>query len=759
MARILPVVVDSRIHVPGGLHRDIRNAIKRAFKHNNPDFFKKKNMGYRTFGIPRQIKTFREGDKADGYPLELPRGGFRLLRELLDAEGIRVRVVDRTTKVPADFPTFRVDPDHPDYVLRPYQREALAACIERGNGIVRAPTGCLIGATKIGINRGGKSFTLPLSEVVRRFNGGVAGGKTWRSDIATMVRSHVDGYIRLAEITAAVSSGIRPVFTVTVGTRCITATTCHRFLTREGWRRLDELTLSDEIAVEGSRRATRSSSKREHYPATNGLPHHPFCDRRGVNPAKGGHSVPRHRLVYEAAVNGLDFDDFIARIKKGEIDGLDFVDPKRYAIHHRDRDHLNNEISNLEKLTHAEHRAAHADENANNVQIPCTFEPVVEIVSAGSAETFDLTVPGSENFVANGVVAHNSGKTTIALAAIAALGQRAIVLLRDGQLAKQWIREIERCLDIPKKEIGEVRGGKKYAPGKRITVALQQSLYRKGNRLDELLRDEPFGTVVVDEVQGAAARTFLEVIDHFPARHRLGFSADETRKDGKEFLTYDVFGNVIYEIERGELEAKGHVLPVTVRMVPTDFRADWYRDAPPAEKDWTRLTEEIADDDERNDVIVRTIIEALDAGEKPTFVWTARSAHARELADERLFELGRPCGLMLGGTGARAERFDEARLKLGEGILDVATGTFKAIGVGINLPAIAAGIVASPIGNNPQYFNQVRGRLVRPAPGKSKAIMYYVWDRYVWPEHYKKLKKWNGGDVEIFGRDGLWHAA
>ncbi|HHH31324.1 MAG TPA: DEAD/DEAH box helicase, partial [Polyangiaceae bacterium] len=345
MARIMPVVVDSRIRVPGGLHRDIRNAIKRAFKHNNPDFFKKKNMGYRTFGIERQIKTFREGDKADGYPLELPRGGLRLLRELLDAEGIKVRIVDKTTKVPADFPAFRVDPDHPEYVLRPYQREALDACVARGNGIVRAPTG--------------------------------------------------------------------------------------------------------------------------------------------------------------------------------------------------------------------------------------------------------------------------SGKTTIALAAIAALGQRAIVLLRDGQLAKQWIREIERCLDIPKKEIGEVRGGKKYAPGRRITVALQQSLYRKGNRLGELLRDEPFGTVVVDEVQGAAARTFLEVIDHFPARYRLGFSADETRKDGKEFLTYDVFGNVIYEIERDELEKKGHVLPVSIRMIPTEFRADWYRDAPPAEKDWTRLIEEIINDDERNDVVIRAILSAV----------------------------------------------------------------------------------------------------------------------------------------------------
>lgn len=493
MARILPVAVDSRIHVPGGLHRDIRNAIKRAFKHNNPDFFKKKNMGFRTFGIERQIKTFSEGDKAAGYPLELPRGGFRLLRELLDAEGIKIRVVDRTTKVPADFPVFCVDPEHPEHVLRPYQREALDACIARGNGIVRAPTG--------------------------------------------------------------------------------------------------------------------------------------------------------------------------------------------------------------------------------------------------------------------------SGKTTIALAAIAALGQRAIVLLRDGQLAKQWIREIERCLDIPKKEIGEIRGGKQYAPGRRITVALQQSLYRKGNRLDELLRDEPFGTVVVDEVQGAAARTFLEVIDHFPARYRLGFSADETRKDGKEFLTYDVFGNVIYEIERDELEKKGHVLPVSIRMIPTEFRADWYRDAPPAEKDWTRLIEEIINDDERNELVIRTITGAIYAGEKPAFVWTGRVEHAVHIADERLFELRRPCGLMLGGVASRAERFDEARIKLGEGILDVAVGTFKAIGVGINLPAIAAGIVATPIGNNPQYFNQVRGRLVRPAAGKSKAVMYYVWDRYVWPDHAKKLKKWNGGDVEILGRDGLWHAA
>lgn len=487
MARILPVLVDSRIYLPPDIPRQFRNALKRLFKHSNPDFYRKRSMGFKTFGTPSEIKTFRE-DK-ETKVLALPRGGLPKLRELAADEGFTVRIIDHMHKPEAvEFPRFCVDPDDDGKVLRPYQVEALAACLKRKQGIVRAPTG--------------------------------------------------------------------------------------------------------------------------------------------------------------------------------------------------------------------------------------------------------------------------SGKTTIAYALIYEARERTIVLVRDGNLADQWIREAVRCLGLPKKEIGLVRGGRKYRPGARLTVALQQSLYSKGNNLEKLLDEERFGMVIVDEVQGAAARTFLEVIDRFPAYYRIGFSADETRKDKKEFLIYDEFGSVIYEIERQELEEKGFIHPVTVRMIPTDFRADWYVAAAPGEKDWPALLVEIINDEERNEIVHQALELAREGDELPVVIFSHRREHA-ELLSEQIYAAGSPCGLMLGGDRANRHRFDDARDRIDAGELDIATGTFNALGTGINMPSICAGICATPIGNNKQFFGQVRGRTCRLAPGKDAAFIYYLWDRHVFPEALKRIMSWNDKRVEVLHR-GEW---
>lgn len=352
-----------------------------------------------------------------------------------------------------------------------------------------------------------------------------------------------------------------------------------------------------------------------------------------------------------------------------------------------------------------------------------------------------------------------SGKTIAALAFLHEAGERALVIMRDGNLLKQWLEVAEGCLGIPRKEIGIVRGGRKYRPGAALTLALQQSLYRKGNKLDELLAAEPFGVVLVDEVQTVAAKTFLEVIDRFPCRYRIGFSADETRRDKKEFLIYDEIGPVIHEIDREELEELGVVHPVTVRVVPTDFRANWYRTAEPGERDFGRLIDEMVEDDARNELLLELLEAVVAAGEVPALVFTHRRDHAAALEHELDVNRGVRAGLLLGGTGADGIRFEEDKDRILSGDLKMACGTFQAIGQGHNFPVIRAGICSTPISaGNPQFFGQVRGRICRTSEGKSAATLYYLWDVAVFPDQLRVLKTWNHGRVEILEGD-RWVAA
>lgn len=346
-----------------------------------------------------------------------------------------------------------------------------------------------------------------------------------------------------------------------------------------------------------------------------------------------------------------------------------------------------------------------------------------------------------------------SGKTHVALSAFSRIGQRTLVIVRDRQLLEQWVRKARKHLGMEPPQIGVVRGGRSRRVGSCLTLALQQTLWTRGFPLDDFARQ--FGAVAIDEVHGAAARTVQSTIDVFPARFRFGFSADETRKDRKEFLVYDLCGEVIYEVTRAEIERDGYTCPVIVRLVPTDFRADWYRNAPPEERDFGRLVEEMIADEQRGLLLRKVILELVAERHVPAFVFTHRREHAAGLSRDLLAD-GIACGLMMGGDDM-SSTFAESRELLELGKLPIAVGTFNAIGQGIDVPGVRAGVVATPLGANRQFFGQVRGRVCRSSPGKTVGHLYYLWDREVLPRAPKNLIDWNDGRVEIFSRErGVW---
>src|SRR6185295_10926648 len=119
-----------------------------------------------------------------------------------------------------------------------------------------------------------------------------------------------------------------------------------------------------------------------------------------------------------------------------------------------------------------------------------------------------------------------SGKTSALIAAIAKIGLPALVIMWDSGLLEQWQERIEKELGIPPEEQGLIRGGECRLRG--ITLAMQQTLNNyKPKQWDKIL--PVFGFVACDEVQRYAAKTFTEQVDRFPARYRVGLSADERR--------------------------------------------------------------------------------------------------------------------------------------------------------------------------------------------------------------------------------------
>lgn len=345
-----------------------------------------------------------------------------------------------------------------------------------------------------------------------------------------------------------------------------------------------------------------------------------------------------------------------------------------------------------------------------------------------------------------------SGKTTAAIALAVRCKLPTLVIVWSSNLFDQWVERLMKELGLKKGEIGMVRGSKRtVAP---ITMAMQQTLYANP-KLVRALRPR-FGCVMADEVQRFAARTFMDVIDAFPAKYRVGWSADERRKDQKQFLTYDVFGAVAADIKRKDLVQKRLVHDVEVRVVPTEFTAQWYVDQARSDEetpDFNRLLDSMVNNEARNRIIAG-IARTEQAFGCQVLALTHRREHALALA-RREVEHGALCGTLLGGP-EYANEFVSAVQGMRARNLHFAAGTYQAIGQGLDIPTVERGIACTPIATNRQFFGQVRGRLCRTAKGKRDAVLFYLWDKYVFGvEPLINLRRWNER-VRVQADDGTW---
>jgi hypothetical protein len=278
--------------------------------------------------------------------------------------------------------------------------------------LFEGPYGCLAGDTEVIVNRGGNSHRRTMKYVTECFNGTHA-RYSWDPNIPTMLQYRSeDGFLRSTRLTWAGYSGVQPVYTVVTSTgRSLRSTYKHPYLTPTGWKRTDELEIGDEVFVRGEQRKGGRAPKLAYRKLSVGF-HHPYSHG---SPEKGRH-VDEHRLVYEAYENGLSLADYLARLKAGEVEGLKFIDPTAWHVHHVNHDTTDNRLENLEKLSQRDHHVLHAAETTANVLYSTAVERIVSVELSGEEPTYDFQVEAPEhNFTANGFVVSNTGKSLAAL--------------------------------------------------------------------------------------------------------------------------------------------------------------------------------------------------------------------------------------------------------------------------------------------------------------------------------------------------------
>ncbi|MFC7070260.1 DEAD/DEAH box helicase family protein [Halobaculum lipolyticum] len=331
-----------------------------------------------------------------------------------------------------------------------------------------------------------------------------------------------------------------------------------------------------------------------------------------------------------------------------------------------------------------------------------------------------------------------SGKTVIALEAIARGGEPALVVVPTVDLLDQWQRELASTFDVP---VGRLGGGEQTVEA--VTVATYDSAYL---RADEL--GDRFGLLVFDEVHHLGGEGYRDIARLFAAPARLGLTATFERPDGAHETVADLVGPVVYALDADDLAGE-HLADYEVRRVEVELSdaereryeaaqgtfVDYVRDAGITFRsgaDYQELVKRSGNDPRAREALLakqraREVMMNADAkldelgrildrhrGER-VIVFTAHTALVYRISERFLIPA------ITAETGVEERRETLARFREGTYSRVVAANVLDE---GVDVPEASVGVILSGSGSE-REFTQRLGRVLRPgADGTKTATLY-----------------------------------
>ena len=330
-----------------------------------------------------------------------------------------------------------------------------------------------------------------------------------------------------------------------------------------------------------------------------------------------------------------------------------------------------------------------------------------------------------------------SGKTILAVMAAAYLKRPAIFLVPTIDLLGQWVGVLEHFFGRP---VGMLGGGERDI--RELTVSTYDSAVLNmefiGNRFALLVADECHH-LPGPETRLAAAMSI--------APFRLGLSATPELPDDRAKVLEDLLGPVVCQVNIDELEGKV-LSPYVTRQIPVpldDDEAAAYEENRKIyvnflranqlnfrfQSEWGRFLGLCARLPEGRKVF-RAFLEqrriARGGEAKIRKVWELVGEHAGARSiiftadNETAYAIGRRFGWPVITHRTKPGERKEFLARFREGVYTVLV-TSKVLNEGVDVPAVAVGIILSGSGSVREHVQRL-GRILRPAPGKEQAVLY-----------------------------------
>lgn len=329
----------------------------------------------------------------------------------------------------------------------------------------------------------------------------------------------------------------------------------------------------------------------------------------------------------------------------------------------------------------------------------------------------------------NGVLSATTafGKTVTAIGLMAKHGVNTLVLVHTKALIDQWVKALEQFLTIdtiPEENERKRKRRKPLSPigtlsstGNKlhgiIDIALMQSCI-SDNEVKTFVKE--YGMVIADECHHVSAVNFEQILKTVNARYVYGLTATPIRKDGHQPIIFMQCGPIRYSAD-----AKAQMLSQSFErlLVP---RFTPFRPIVGSDLSYTKVAQQLAEDEYRNLFIVKDVIEVLKEGRSP-IILTSRTSHVSILAE--LLKPHCPNVITLIGSESTKDKRQKMEhlqsIPSSEQLVIVATG--KYVGEGFDYARLDMLFLVSPVAWK-GIVAQYAGRLHREYEGKQDVQIY-----------------------------------
>ncbi|NPA48138.1 MAG: DEAD/DEAH box helicase [Thermococci archaeon] len=333
------------------------------------------------------------------------------------------------------------------------------------------------------------------------------------------------------------------------------------------------------------------------------------------------------------------------------------------------------------------------------------------------------------------VLPTGAGKTVVAMEIIRRLSVSTLVVVPTLVLLDQWMERLSVFGDV-----GEFSGRRKEL--RQITVTTYDSAYLAAGYLGG-----KFMLLVFDECHHLPSEAYRNIAQMSIAPYRLGLTAFPWRSDELHKMLPDLIGGIVYEKRVDELSGD-YLAPYRVVRISVPLTEEEKREY---EKNYGRFRDYVAkrriqfrSSGDFMKLVMRTgsdpeafkALRSLEKARRIAFNARGKIEKLRELLErhrgekiiiftrhnELVYSVSRRFLIPAITHEISKEERKEILRKFREGRYTAIVSS-QVLDEGLDVPDASVGIIISGTGSAREFVQRL-GRILRPAPGKEKAVLY-----------------------------------